>query len=141
MTVVFLGTLCLTLQCMIFSLIAERYPEAWKLRSGIEIAAVVCMRAASNVYRLIKNYLPKTDAMQAIVGNVVTAYVDTWCLRKRDPIYVAMFRPLGIAIVVVMTVIFLGTLFTLEVIVAGFYALMRGQVKENCALRDKSNIP
>ncbi|XP_031383302.1 WAT1-related protein At4g15540-like isoform X1 [Punica granatum] len=93
MTVVFLGTLCLTLQCMIFSLIAERYPEAWKLRSGIEIAAVVCM---------------------AIVGNVVTAYVDTWCLRKRDPIYVAMFRPLGIAIVVVMTVIFLGTLFTLE---------------------------
>ncbi|XP_031383303.1 WAT1-related protein At3g28050-like isoform X2 [Punica granatum] len=120
MTVVFLGTLCLTLQCMIFSLIAERYPEAWKLRSGIEIAAVVCM---------------------AIVGNVVTAYVDTWCLRKRDPIYVAMFRPLGIAIVVVMTVIFLGTLFTLEVIVAGFYALMRGQVKENCALRDKSNIP
>ncbi|OWM87000.1 hypothetical protein CDL15_Pgr016037 [Punica granatum] len=119
MTAVFLGTLCLTLQCMIFSLIAERVPEAWKLRSGIEIAAGVCM---------------------AVVRNIVAASVDTWCLRKRGPIYVAMFRPMGIAIAVMMTVIFLGTLFTLEVIVTGFYALMWGLVKENGALRHKPNI-
>lgn len=34
--------------------------------------------------------------------------VHVWCLHKKGPVYVAMFKPLGIAIAVAMVVIFLG---------------------------------
>lgn len=34
--------------------------------------------------------------------------VHVWCLHKKGPVYVAMFKPLGIAIAVAMVVLFLG---------------------------------
>ena len=45
------------------------------------------------------------------IGNLVSVLrigVHVWCLHKKGPVYVAIFKPLGIAIVMVMVVTFLG---------------------------------
>lgn len=41
MTIVFFYTLFLTCQCSVISLIVERNPDAWKLKPGIEMIAIV----------------------------------------------------------------------------------------------------
>ncbi|CAL2250449.1 unnamed protein product [Prunus armeniaca] len=123
-TIVFFYTFFVTIQCTIFSLIVERNPNSWTLRPNIEMIAIVC---------------------SALFGSVFRIGVHTWCLHQKGPIFVAMFRPLGVAIAAVMVVIFLGEALHLgslidiyvygsvigSVIVAiGFYAMMWGQIKE-----------
>ncbi|KAL5582511.1 hypothetical protein UlMin_014953, partial [Ulmus minor] len=115
MTIVFFYTLFVTIQIFIFSLIVETNPDTWKLKPGIEIVAIV---------------------YAAIFVSVLRIGVHVWCLHKKGPVYVAMFKPLGIAIAVVMVVTFLGeTLYLGSVIgsvaiVAGFYTVIWGQIKE-----------
>ena len=46
--------------------------------------------------------------MQAICGGAITFSVQTWCIKKKGPVFVAMFKPLGIAIAAVLGAIFLG---------------------------------
>lgn len=59
-----------------------------------------------------------------------------WCLKKKGPVFVAMFNPLSIVIASTMGVIFLGDSLHLgsaigAVIVAGgFYTVMWGQAKQ-----------
>lgn len=50
---------------------------------------------------------------QAIFGSAFQVGVSTWCLHRRGPVFVSMFKPLGIAIAVVAGVIFLGDTFYL----------------------------
>ena len=38
----------------------------------------------------------------------MTFSVLTWCIHKKGPVFVAMFKPLGIAIAALLSVIFLG---------------------------------
>ena len=45
---------------------------------------------------------------QGIFGSFLNNVVHTWVVRIRGPVYVAMFKPLSIAIAVAMGVIFLG---------------------------------
>lgn len=45
---------------------------------------------------------------QAIFGSVITFSTLTWCIQKKGPVFVAMFKPLGIAIAALMGAIFLG---------------------------------
>ena len=47
-------------------------------------------------------------SIQAISGSVIRNSVLAWCLQKKGPVYVALFKPLGTAIAVVMAIIFLG---------------------------------
>ncbi|KAL5796922.1 hypothetical protein ACOSQ2_001742 [Xanthoceras sorbifolium] len=116
MTIVFFFTFFITIQAGIFSVIVERNLNAWKLKTDVEIIAIVC---------------------QAILGSLFRISIHTWCLRKKGPVYVAMFRPLGMVIAVVLTVIFLGYTLYLgsvvggTVIALGFYTLMWGQMNEN----------
>ena len=42
MTIVFFFTFFITIQSLGFSLILERNPTAWKLKSTVEVAAIVC---------------------------------------------------------------------------------------------------
>ncbi|KAK2661839.1 hypothetical protein Ddye_000413 [Dipteronia dyeriana] len=87
MTIVFFFTFFITIQAGIFCVIVERNLNAWKLRTNVEIIAIVC---------------------QAIFGSLFRISVHTWCLRKKGPVYVAMFKPLGMVVALVLTVIFLG---------------------------------
>ncbi|KAL6139635.1 hypothetical protein ACLB2K_057937 [Fragaria x ananassa] len=116
MTIVFFYTLFLTIQCSVISLFVEwKNPSAWKLEPGIEMVAIVYAAIFVSVFR---------------IG------VHVWCLHKKGPVYVAMFKPLGIAIAVAMVVIFLGDTLYLGsvigsvVISLGFYTVIWAQIKE-----------
>ncbi|GFS32637.1 nodulin MtN21 /EamA-like transporter family protein [Actinidia rufa] len=105
-----------TVQCAAVSLVAERNnPNAWRLGFDIELISVI---------------------YSAVFGSVVTFSVLTWCIHKKGPVFVAMFKPLGIAIAALLSVIFLGeTLYVGSVIgaiviVVGFYGVMWAQSKE-----------
>ncbi|KAL2492741.1 WAT1-related protein [Abeliophyllum distichum] len=119
---IFLATasLCLSLwntfQCAMVAFIAERnYPKAWLLRHNIEPVSVI---------------------YSAVFGNVVTFCVETWCIYKKGPVFVAMFKPLGIAIAALLGVIILGdrlhvgSVIGAVVIVIGFYGVIWAQAKE-----------
>jgi len=114
-TVVFFFCLFGTIQCAIFSLIVERNSSAWALHTSIEIIAIV---------------------FAAIFGSVFRVSIITWCLRKKGPLYVAMFKPLSMVIAVVMGILFLGDILHLGsvigaiIIALGFYTVMWGQSQE-----------
>ncbi|XVF16531.1 hypothetical protein REPUB_Repub10bG0039800 [Reevesia pubescens] len=87
MTIVFFFTFFITIHSLVFSLILERNPTAWKVKSSVEVAAIV---------------------YTAIFGSLFHIAIHTWCLQKKGPVYVVMFKPLGIVVAVVLTFIFLG---------------------------------
>ncbi|KAF5203597.1 Wat1-related protein [Thalictrum thalictroides] len=113
--VVFYSSLIGTIQCAIVALMAERNPTAWELKPGMELAAIV---------------------YAAIFGKVYRNLVHTWTLHRKGPVFVSMFRPLGIIIAVAMGVTFLGDTLHIGsvigaiVIALGFYGVMWGKAKE-----------
>ncbi|XP_027176466.1 WAT1-related protein At5g40230-like [Coffea eugenioides] len=72
----------------------------------------------------------------AIIGTGFGTVVHTWGLKVKGPVYVALFRPLSIAIAAFMGVVFLGdTLYLGSVIGAilisiGFYVVSWGKAQE-----------
>ncbi|PIA58681.1 hypothetical protein AQUCO_00500553v1 [Aquilegia coerulea] len=104
-----------TIQCVLVSMVAVADPQAWVLSPGIELTAVV---------------------YSAVFGSVVTPAVQTWCIHKKGPVFISIFKPLGIAIAAIMGVIFLddslylGSVFGAIVIVLGFYGVVWAQSKE-----------
>ncbi|KAF6159879.1 hypothetical protein GIB67_032963 [Kingdonia uniflora] len=134
-TVIFFSCFFGTIQCAVFALIAERDPSAWRIKPDIALVSIVY----SGVFACVSGYS-----------------INTWGLRKKGPLYVTMFRPLGTVITIVMSVSFLGdTLHVGSVVGAiviafGFYAVMWGKAKEEkmsqeneiCSLESSSqNIP
>ncbi|KAH7550428.1 hypothetical protein JRO89_XS13G0189900 [Xanthoceras sorbifolium] len=103
------------IQCAIVALIAERNPNAWKLRPDIELISVI---------------------YSAVFGNAVTYGILAWCIHRKGPVFVAMFKPLGISIAAFMSVIFLGdtlhvgSIIGAIVIVVGFYGVIWAKSKE-----------
>ncbi|EOY20648.1 hypothetical protein QUC31_006963 [Theobroma cacao] len=104
-----------TIQCALVALVAERNTNAWKLSPDIELVSVV---------------------YSALFGSVVTFAVLAWCIRRKGPVFVAMFKPLSIAIAAFLGFIFLGeTLYVgsivgAAIIVTGFYGVIWAQSKE-----------
>ncbi|GMH31421.1 hypothetical protein Nepgr_033264 [Nepenthes gracilis] len=121
-TIVFFSCLFATIQCALVSLIAVGDTAAWELKLGIEYAAVV---------------------YSAVFGSVVFYNAETWCIGKKGPVFVSMFKPVGIAVSAFMSVIFLGDTLYLgsiigaAIIVCGFYAVIWAQSKE---LRSQSEV-
>ncbi|XP_006580643.1 WAT1-related protein At5g40240-like [Glycine soja] len=103
-----------TIQSAILSLIVVRDPNDWKISPDIDLIAVF---------------------YSAVVGSVVTFSVNTWCIKKKGPVFVSLFKPVGIAIAAFSTVVFLGE--TLHVgsvvgaviIAIGFYTVLWAQSK------------
>ncbi|XP_052193649.1 WAT1-related protein At5g40240-like [Diospyros lotus] len=114
-TVVFFFTLFGTMQCAIVSSIVERNPSAWTLNPGIAMIAIV---------------------YSATFGIVLRYNIVTWCLLEKGPLFVAMFKPLGMVIAVIAGMVFfgdslhLGSVIGAMVIALGFYTVMWGQAKE-----------
>jgi drug/metabolite transporter (DMT)-like permease len=46
--------------------------------------------------------------LQAIFGSAVNFSVLTWCIDRKGPVFVTMFKPVGIVIAAFMSVAFLG---------------------------------
>ncbi|KAI9121477.1 hypothetical protein K1719_008510 [Acacia pycnantha] len=77
-----------------------------------------------------------------IFGSFLNNAIHTWALHIKGPLYVAMFKPLSIAIAVAMGVIFLGdalylgSLIGATIISIGFYTVMWGKSTEEVDKND-----
>ncbi|KAI3813162.1 hypothetical protein L1987_17879 [Smallanthus sonchifolius] len=115
-TIVFFYILFGTIQCMALSPFLEPNPSAWTLQPGVGMTAVV---------------------LGAIYSTAFHSNVETWCLKKNGPVFVAMFSPLSIVMGVILGVTFLGDSLHLGsaigavMIALGFYFVMWGKAKEN----------
>lgn len=71
-----------------------------------------------------------------VSGSVFRYNVLTWCLDKKGPLYVAMFKPLGMVIAAILGILFLaeslhlGSVIGAVIISAGFYSVLWGKAKE-----------
>ncbi|RXH79671.1 hypothetical protein DVH24_040818 [Malus domestica] len=103
------------IQSVVVSSILERDLRSWELTPKIRWIAVL---------------------YSAVFGSAFQVGVSTWCLRRTGPVFVAMFKPLGIIVTVFIGVTFLGDTFYLGsligaiVIVIGFYSVMWGKANE-----------
>ncbi|XP_022776052.1 WAT1-related protein At5g40210-like [Durio zibethinus] len=118
-----------TLICNIFvailssvvSVIVEKDPNAWRLGLNMELIAIVYTAAFAVAFRSV---------------------VHKWALRKKGPIYVSMFKPLGMVIALAMGITFLGdklylgSLLGVAIIAIGFYAVIWGQAQEDKMVAD-----
>lgn len=113
--VVFYYCFFVTLQSGIVCLVMERDLSDWSFKPYVRLVAVL---------------------YSAVFGSAFQLGVSTWCMHRTGPVFVSMFKPLGIVVSVVIGVIFLGDTFYLGslvgaiVIVTGFYSVMWGKAKE-----------
>ncbi|KAH1190129.1 Bidirectional sugar transporter SWEET17 [Glycine max] len=87
-------------------------------------------------------------ALQAIFGVSLRIIVHIWVMSKKGPLYVAMFKAIGIIFAVIMGIgflggsIYLGSVLGAAIAVIGFYAVIWGksqeQAKEECEVYDDS---
>ncbi|OEL19048.1 WAT1-related protein [Dichanthelium oligosanthes] len=113
------------------------------------IAALVCLSGAVQSallalcfhrdmahWRLGLNVRLYSSAYAGIVASGFAFPLMSWCLRKRGPLYVAMFGPLIIVFVAVLSSIFLDETLHLGIalgavlIVAGLYMVLWGKARE-----------
>lgn len=121
LSVVFFYNLSVSIMAAIVALIMETDSSAWKLKTSIALVSVVC---------------------SGVFGSFLNNTVHTWVLRVKGPVYVAMFKPLSIAIAAAMGFIFLGetlhlgSLIGATTISIGFYTVMWGKAKEEINTED-----
>ncbi|KAL8162160.1 hypothetical protein V2J09_013649 [Rumex salicifolius] len=134
MTIVFFFSLFGTIQSAIVSFFLVENSSSWKMTRRVEIISVVyAVRKQLWSFVTQKAY----EKYMALTITILYNCVVTWCLRIKGPVYVAMFKPLSIAIAAVMEFLFLGETLYLGsvtgtiIIVAGFYAFMWAKTKEN----------
>ncbi|KAJ7953657.1 WAT1-related protein [Quillaja saponaria] len=114
-----------TIQSFIVALIVERNPKAWILRPDMELFAIL---------------------YSAIFCSTIRNAVQVWACRTKGPVYVAMFKPLGIVIALVLGVVFLGDTLYLgrligaAIIVIGFFAVIWGQTRKEKIVSEESGI-
>ncbi|KAE8023427.1 hypothetical protein FH972_009121 [Carpinus fangiana] len=105
-----------TLQSTAIALISEiDNPNAWRLGSNMELIAI---------------------GYSAVLVVAARSVIVTWVCRKKGPVFVSLFSPLGIVIAVAMGIpflgetLYLGSLIGAAVIALGFYAVIWGQAQE-----------
>ncbi|KAG5039537.1 hypothetical protein JHK82_011695 [Glycine max] len=75
-----------TIQSEILSLFVVRDSNAWKISPNDKLICIF---------------------YSAIAGSVVTFSVTAWCIKRKGPVFVSMFKPAGIAIAAFSSVVFL----------------------------------
>ncbi|KAI4314078.1 hypothetical protein L6164_027018 [Bauhinia variegata] len=104
-------------------LIAEQNPTAWVLRPDVELVAIL---------------------YSGIFVGTMRSVVYAWACRKKGPVYVSMFSPLGMVIAIGMGIIFLGDTLYLgstigaAIVAIGFYAVLWGQAQEEKMVHEKN---
>lgn len=122
---------CVTISCAVFSLIIERDLNSWSLSPHSRLMALI---------------------FSGLFGNVFQVSIGAWCVRKRGPLFVIMFHPLGIVIAMAASIfmgeiIHVGSLVGSIIIVVGFYLVIWGKAKEwkkeekNLGSNDKNKMP
>ncbi|RID54129.1 hypothetical protein BRARA_G01473 [Brassica rapa] len=115
-TVVFLYNLCVTLISAPVCLLGERNFTSWILKPDVSLAAIM---------------------YSGVFVTVFSGLTHTWGLHLKGPVYISLFRPLSIVIVVAMGAIFLGDALHLGSVIGsvilciGFYMLIWGKARED----------
>lgn len=105
-----------TIQSAIVAFVAERNLSAWKLELNMELLLIF---------------------LSAIFGSAIRCSVHIWCMHNKGPFYVPMFKPFGIIIASIASVIFFGdslhygSVIGAYIIGIGYYTLMWGQIRED----------
>ncbi|KAL6983636.1 hypothetical protein U1Q18_017016 [Sarracenia purpurea var. burkii] len=116
------GNMFSSILSTIVALIIARDPNIWKLRPDIELATIIYAAIFMVAFRNI---------------------VSTWILRKKGPVFVTMFKPLGMVIALVMGIAFLGDSLYLGsvigafIIALGFYLVLWGKAEEEKSIEDR----
>ncbi|XP_059316560.1 WAT1-related protein At5g40240-like [Lycium ferocissimum] len=103
-----------TVLCVSFSLATERDLSSWIINSRSAILALM---------------------YSAVFGNVFQVSINSWCVKKRGPLFVVMFHPLGVVFAMAASLfmgetIHVGSLVGSAIIVLGFYSVVWGKAKE-----------
>ncbi|TYI86373.1 hypothetical protein E1A91_D04G060600v1 [Gossypium mustelinum] len=107
------------------SLIAESELSSWMLRPSVAVIAVLY----SGVFQAF------------------STFAISWGLHLKGPVYIAIFKPVSIAIAAFMSAIFLGDSLYLGSIIGaiiisiGFYAVIWGKAKEDERTTSSSKVP
>ncbi|XP_057999157.1 WAT1-related protein At5g40240 [Hevea brasiliensis] len=87
-----------------------------------------------------------STSYSAVVSIVFRSSLCAWCLSKTGPVYVSVFKSLGIIFALIMDVIFLGEVLRLgifigaSITVTGFYAVMWGKAKEDDYMNSETGV-
>ncbi|CAN4094737.1 unnamed protein product [Withania somnifera] len=105
---------CITIMCAVFSLITERDLNSWSLSPHSRLIALI---------------------YSGLFGNVFQVSIGAWCVRKKGPLFVVMFHPIGIVIAMAASMlmgenIHVGSLMGSIIIAVGFYSVIWGKAKE-----------
>ncbi|MCD7468250.1 hypothetical protein HAX54_006262 [Datura stramonium] len=105
---------CVTILCAAFSLIIEKDLNSWSLSPRSRLMALI---------------------YSGLFGNVFQVSISSWCVRKRGPLFVVMFHPIGIVIAMAASIfmgetIHVGSLVGSIIIVVGLYSVIWGKAKE-----------
>ncbi|KAJ8749955.1 hypothetical protein K2173_013870 [Erythroxylum novogranatense] len=126
LTVVFFYNLSVSVIAAVVALLTEGTSSVWIVRPNLALASIFC---------------------SGLFGCCLNNTVHTWALHLKGPFFVAMFKPLSIAIAVGMGVMFLGDILHLgsligaAIISIGFYTVMWGKSKEELSQDCDSGIP
>ncbi|KAJ0632118.1 putative EamA domain-containing protein [Helianthus annuus] len=127
LTVVFFYNLIVSLLAAIVGAFTEPDSSAWRIKPDIALASILC---------------------SGVLGSCLNNSVHTWALRVKGPLFVAMFKPLSIAIAVAMGVMFLGddlylgSVIGATIISIGFYTVMWGKAQDDEVMNlDSSSMP
>lgn len=151
----FIGGALVTAYCLLISIwyifqttIVKEYPAEliiaffYCLFAALNSAIFTWVTESGSVWRLRHEIEYIAIVYTGAVGCVFTIVVQAWYLRKKGPIYVSIFKPFGIVVAVIMSVMFLGdTLYFGSVIGSviisvGFYGVIWGKFKEGQATKD-----
>ncbi|KAL8150209.1 hypothetical protein V2J09_020017 [Rumex salicifolius] len=122
-------------------LIVERDFNSWNLMPKVRWMAILYSVKQLNFQICL--------LCSAVFGSAFQVGVASWCLHKKGPVFVSMFKPLGIAIAAVFGVMFsndtfyLGSLIGIIVIIIGFYSVLWGKAKEEKkhSASEESSLP
>ncbi|XP_027167978.1 WAT1-related protein At3g18200 [Coffea eugenioides] len=103
------------IQFLIIAAFAERDPNHWQIQSGEEIFTIL---------------------YAGIVSSGIVISLQTWCIQKGGPVFVAIFQPVQTVLVALMAYVILGNQFYTggivgaALIVVGLYLVLWGKTEE-----------
>ncbi|XP_057769443.1 WAT1-related protein At3g28050-like [Salvia miltiorrhiza] len=115
LSIMFFYTSSVSVLAAVVGFFLEPDSTKWIIKPNIALVSIIC---------------------SGVLNGCISNTVDSWLLHMRDPVYVAMFKPIQIAIAAAMGVIilgdtlYLGSIIGATIIVSGFYTVMWGKAKE-----------
>ncbi|KAK9071280.1 hypothetical protein SSX86_009848 [Deinandra increscens subsp. villosa] len=103
------------IQFMVIAAVFERDPLKWKIKSGQEVFTIL---------------------YAGIISSGVVLWLQTWCIQKGGPVFVAVFQPVQTVLVAIMAFailhdqLYLGGVLGAVLIMIGLYSVLWGKTKE-----------